>query len=137
MLPARPLPTVIGSTENALRELLTQTLASTLIAGYRAWVVLNAVSAAASSDGWRQTVEDGLKVDSEEIDATLVELRDAGLVDGDGVLTAVGAAELAETRTAVMGATRRLVEGIDDTEQATTRRVLDAIRRRAEELLSA
>lgn len=134
-MPSAPLPTVIGPTENALRALLTRTLSSTMIPGYRAWVVLNAVSAAGSSNEWRQRAADGLKADPDEIEGSLAELRTAGLVDGDATLTAAGAAELTIAREAVAGATLLLVEGIDETEQETTRRVLDAIRRKAERLL--
>ena len=134
---ARPLPTVIGPTENALRALLGRTLSSTPIAGYSAWVVLNAVVAVDSSNGWRQRAADGLKADPDEIDRVLAELRTAGLVDDSGALTAAGTAGLATARAAVTGTTLRLVEGIEEVEQETTRRVLDAIRRRAEGLLGA
>lgn len=133
----RPLPTVIGPTENALRALLTQTLSSTLIPSYPAWVVLNAASTADSSNDWWRRAADGLKADADEIDEVLAELRTAGLVDDEGTLTAAGAAELTTARAAVTGTTLRLIEGIDETEQETTRRVLDAIRRKAEGLLSA
>ncbi|WP_106850583.1 hypothetical protein [Blastococcus sp. Marseille-P5729] len=137
MSSARPLPTVIGPTENALRALLTRTLSSTLIPSYPAWVVLNAASAADSSNDWRQRAADGLKADADEIDGVLAELRTAGLVDDDGTLTAAGAAELTTARAAVTGTTLRLIEGIDETEQETARRVLDAIRQKAEGLLGA
>lgn len=134
---ARPLPTVIGPTENVLRALLSRALSSTLIPGYPAWVVLNAVSAADSSNDWRQRAADGLKADPDEIDGVLAELRTAGLIDDAGALTATGTAELTTARAAVTGTTLRLVEGIDEPEQETTRRVLDAIRQKAEGLLSA
>jgi hypothetical protein len=134
---ARPLPTVIGPTENALRSLLTQTLARTLIPGYPGWVVLNAVSARDASNEWRQRVSNGLKADPDEIDVVLGGLSAAGLVDGEGALTAAGAAELTTARAAVAEATARLVEGIDEAEQETARRVLDTIRRKAEGLLGS
>lgn len=137
MSSARPLPTVIGPTENALRALLTRTLSSTLIPSYPAWVVLNAVSAADSSNDWRQRAADGLKADPDEIDGVLAELRTAGLIDDEGTLTTAGTVELTTARTAVMGTTLRLVEGIDEVEQETTRRVLDVVRRKAEGLLGA
>lgn len=137
MASARPLPTVIGPTENALRAMLTRVLSSTRIPDYPAWVVLNAANAAGSDPRWRQRAADGLRTDLREVDKVLGHLRSAGLVDDAGTLTASGTAELTTARVAVTGTTVRLVEGIDETEQETTRRVLDAIRRRAEELLAA
>lgn len=137
MASARPLPTVIGPTENALRAMLTRVLSSTRIPGYPAWVVLNAASAAGSDPHWRQRVADGLRTDLREVDEVLGHLRSAGLVDDAGTLTASGTAELTTARVAVTGTTVRLVEGIDETEQETTRRVLDAMRTKAEELLEA
>jgi hypothetical protein len=134
---ARPLPSVIGPTENALHSLLTQTLAATSIPGYPAWVVLNAVSTRDASDEWRRRASKGLKADADEIDAVLHGLRTAGLVGGGGTLTAAGAVELATARAAVAEATGRLVEGIDEAEQETARRVLDAIRLKAEGLLAS
>lgn len=137
---SRPLPIVIGPTENALRAVLTQTLSSTAIPGYPAWVVLNAASSAdlaAPGGSWRRAAADGLKVDPSEIDGILRELSTAGLLDDEGTLTDAGAAELAAARSMVMATTLRLVDGIDETEQQTTRRVLDLIRHNAEELLSA
>jgi hypothetical protein len=137
MSPSRPLPTLIGVTENALRALLVRTLSLTSIPGYAAWVILNAMSTAAPADSWRETVADSLKASPAEIDATLAELRTIGLIGNEEALTPAGTAELAAARKAVSGATLPLIEGIDEAEQATARRVLDAIRLRAEESLSA
>ncbi|WP_291525304.1 hypothetical protein [Branchiibius sp. NY16-3462-2] len=50
-------------------------------------------------------------------------------------MTEVGAAQLAAARAAVTAVTAGLVEGINEAEQETTRRVLDLIRHRAEESL--
>lgn len=133
----RPLPTVIGSTENALRALLTRTLSPMLVPSYPAWAVLNAASVADTSDNWRQTVGDNLKADLDEIEAVLAELRAVGLVNGEGTLTTNGNTVLTAARVAVRETTLRLVKGIDEVEQETARRVLDTIRRNAEELLSA
>ncbi|NNG20859.1 hypothetical protein HJ590_15075 [Naumannella sp. ID2617S] len=133
----RPLPTVIGPTENALRALLARALSSTLIPGYSAWVVLNAVNAAGPGYNWRERTADGLKASPDDLEVVLDKLRSAGLVDGGEVLTARGAEELTAARAAVTEATRGLVEGIDEAQQETTRQVLDAIRRKAERLLSA
>lgn len=131
----RPLPSVIGPTENALRALLARTLSSTHVPGYPAWAVLNAASSADAAPRWRQTVGNSLKAEPNEIDAAVAELRAAGLLRSDETLTALGDEELAAARVAVRDATLRLTDGIDDAEQETTRRVLDTIRRRAEDLL--
>lgn len=134
----RPLPTVIGPTENALRELLTQVLSSTRIGGYAAWAVLNAASSArpdAPRAGWRRGVADALKIEEDGVVSVIAELRAIGLLDDDEMLTEAGVAELAAARSEVVATTSRLVDGIDEAEQETTRLVLDRIRGRAEELL--
>jgi hypothetical protein len=136
MTDARPLPTVIGPTENALRALLTKILSTTRIRTYPAWVVLNGVSRSDPSDGeWRHAVADALKVGLDELDDLLVQLRDAGLLATDGMLTPLGKVELASARSAVSAATSRLVNGISDEDQSTARRVLDHVRREADDLL--
>lgn len=61
MAAVRPLPTVIGPTETALRALLTKTLASTQIPGYSAWVILNVMSNADGDGTWRQAVASALR----------------------------------------------------------------------------
>src|SRR4051812_34427043 len=121
---ARPLPTVIGPAENALRALLTKILSTTRIKTYPAWVILNAASnadATASSGNWQLAVADALKVELGEVDEVLAQLRAAGLVGNDGSLTALGATELATGRAAVSAATSRLVDGIGEEEQTTAR----------------
>jgi hypothetical protein len=135
---APPLPTVIGPAENALRALLTKILSTTRIKTYPAWVILNAASnadATASSGPWQLAVADALKIELSEVDDVLAQLRAAGLVSHDGLLTALGASELATGRSAVSAATSRLVDGIGEQEQTTARLVLDHVRRKAEELL--
>lgn len=67
----------------------------------------------------------------------LAELRITGMVDGSGLLTMAGSAELTAARAAVSGMTASLIDGIDEAEQETTRRVLDTIRQKAERLLGA
>lgn len=135
----RPLPTVIGPTENALRALLEQTLASTAIANYPAWVVINTASSAAQSgraEGWMSAVADALKVEVGDIHGILRDLQSAGLLDEHGSLTQDGAAELSAARSAVGATTFRLLEGIDHSQQETTRHVLDSLRHKAESLLN-
>lgn len=138
MTTARPLPAVIGSTENALRALLSKILSATLIKTYRAWVVLNAVSnatAAAPGGNWRLAVADALKVEAGDVDKALAQLRAAGLVGKDGSLTALGETELATGRLAVSAMTSRLVDGIGEEVQTTVRLALDQIRCKADEFL--
>lgn len=141
MTAVRPLPTVIGPTENALRALLTTTLATTSIDGYPAWVTLNMASKAdvggASDDSWRAAVADALKVPVGVVDGVVAQLRTVGLLADNGTLTERGAAELATAWTAVAAATSGLVAGISEADQETTRQVLDQIRRNAENALSA
>ena len=135
----RPLPTVTGRTENALRALLTKTLSTTAIRSYGGWVVLNAVAANASSSepSWRIAVADALKVEQVVIDEVLDELRSANLVDDHDAVTNFGHVELSAARAAVSATTSRLVEDLSDEEQEVTRNVLDRVRIRAEELLHA
>jgi DNA-binding MarR family transcriptional regulator len=134
---ARPLPTVIGPTENALRALLSKILSTTRIKPYPAWVILNALSNAdaASSGHWQLAIADALKVELGEVDDVLAQLHAAGLVSNHGSLTALGSSELATGRSAVSAATSRLVDGIGEEEQTTARLVLDHVLRKAEELL--
>jgi DNA-binding MarR family transcriptional regulator len=139
MTDTRPLPTVIGPTENALRALLTKTLSTSKIKTYQAWVVLNAANradAAASTGSWQHAVGDALKVDRGVVNEVLAQLSTDGLVGVSGSLTPIGAAELAAARSAVAGTTAQLVEGISEEEQAVARRVLEQLRRKAEDLLS-
>jgi hypothetical protein len=138
MSDTRPLPSVIGPVENALRALLTKILSTTLIKTYPAWVVLNASSnagAAVSSGDWQVAVADALKVKLIEVDETLTRLRDAGLVSNDNSLTALGTNELKTGRIAVSAATSKLMDGIGEQEQANARIVLDQVRLNADELL--
>lgn len=135
-MPPRPLPTVIGSTENALRALLTATLSTTRIDGYAAWVVLNAASGAPGGD-WRSATADALKVPTSVVDDVIERLRGDGLVDDAGGLTDDGTRELDAARAAVARATSGLVAGIDEVVQERVRRTLDQIRHNAEVALMA
>ncbi|WP_342618034.1 hypothetical protein [Rhodoferax sp. GW822-FHT02A01] len=135
---SRPLPSVIGPAENALRALLTKTLSTTAIKTYPGWVCLNALSKASvtpSNGNWRLAVADALKVELGEVEGVLDQLRATGLVGNDDMPTALGETELAKGRSTVSRATSCLVEGIGEEEQETVRQVLDQIRRKAEELL--
>lgn len=135
-----PLPTVIGPTENALRALLMQVLATTAIADYASWVTLNAASNCdpeAPSGSWRHPVADDLKVPPAAIDEVLAQLVAAGLATTDGLVTDRGATELAAARSKVRATTSVLVAGVGASEQETTRQVLGHIRRHAEALLGS
>lgn len=137
MRPPRSLPTVIGPTENALRALLVTLVSSTGIGGYADWVVLNAAASADPTQApghWHSQVADGLAVGVEEVDAVVERLRAAGTLDALEAPTDAGAAALAAARTRVAAATSRLLDGIDDDDLDTTRRVLDRVRERAQEL---
>ena len=58
---ARPLPTVIGPTENVLRALLARVLSTTRIQTYSAWVVMNIVdSSDDAAEGSRHMIADAL-----------------------------------------------------------------------------
>lgn len=118
----RSLPTVIGPTENALRALLRHTLGPTGIATYEQWVVLNVLDAGGEP--------------SAMFDGAWGELRRRHLVDGAD-LTDAGRAALAHGRRLVAARTATLVDGIDDADLATTVRVLDVVRERAEAALTA
>ena len=135
MSSSRPLPTVIGPTENALRALLAKILSRTSIKTYTAWVVLNAASGAAASAAvgpWRDAVADALKAELGQVDEVVAKLCSAGLLSPEGSMTARGAAELAAARANVLAATSHLVDGLSEEAQATARHVLDHVRRQAE-----
>lgn len=132
----RPLPTVIGPTENALRALLTKILSSTQIKTYSAWVTLNAVAnAGPSSANWQHSVAGALKVSDSDVEACLAELRGSGLLTDEGLQTPLGIEELMQARSAVAAATARLVEDISEGDQKIVRTVLERIRDRAETML--
>ncbi len=129
------IPAVVGATENALRALLLTTLASTAIASYPEWVVLNAVNAAgtdASSEQWRHETARALKTDIEPIEAAL---RERGLIVADTQLSDDGFEALGAARRAVGAATASLVEGMSESDVAAARRVLVTLRERAEALV--
>jgi hypothetical protein len=137
---ARPLPPLIGRTENALRPLLVKILSTTSIKTYPAWVVLNAASSADGAqppETWKHAAADALKFEPDRLDAIIDELHVADLLGRNGALTEQGLAELTRTRSVVSATTARLVEGLDDEAQDTARLVLDHILRKAEELAHA
>lgn len=134
----RPLPTVIGATENALRAVLTAILAQTPIQSYAAWVTLSTLASRGPdnrSDPGRPAVGHALKATAADVEHVLGQLCAAGLTNPQDALTARGEVELAAARTLVAAATGRLVDGVGHDELAITRRVLDHVRLRAEDML--
>lgn len=138
MSSARPLPTVIGLTENALRALLSKILAGTRIETYSAWVILNAMSrsdAQVDDESWRMKVADSLKIGLASLNDEISRLSASGLVGKDGAVTEMGTAELAAGRTAVSETTAKLLEGINEEELMVAAAVLDRVRDEANKLL--
>lgn len=126
----RPLPTVIGPTENALRNLLSQVLASTTIDDYDEWVALNCISNHKGA-GVLAALAAALKIENNAAENTIERLTNRGLV-ADLALTPTGEAQLLRTRDSLAAMTDTLVAGIDEADQQTTRTVLDTVRERAE-----
>lgn len=135
-MPKRPLPTLIGPAESALRALLARTLAPTAIGGYEEWVVLNIADSAGAPDAALRAAASALKAGEDAVLAVAARMAEAGLLDA-GSLTQRGREELAAGRRIVGAVTAELVTGIDDKDQETAAAVLDSIRIRAEALLSA
>lgn len=138
MTTSRPLPTIIGPTENALRALLTKTLSTTAIKSYASWVVLNALSrpgAKAFAPEWQGAVLDALKMSQSDLNKVIADLSTKNLINVEGSLTELALAELTEGRNLVGAATSELVDGLSEEAQDTARTVLDHIRTRAEATL--
>jgi hypothetical protein len=135
--PLRPLPIVIGPTENALRALLVRLLAATPLRSYEQWAALNLVERHAGADGALvDAVRDRLVVDETDARTILCTLEDTGLlhrVNGAWQLSATGADLLARERAHVAAVTTHLLDGIAETDLATAVRVLDHVRARAQE----
>jgi hypothetical protein len=133
----KPLPQVIGPTEDALRALLNQQLAGSRIPGYLTWVCLN-LSAGSSS---RATLEAMLGAETkcrpDAAAATVEELVALGLLVNDGHPTPDGQVELAAVRRRVQGTTAELVAGVSEEDIARAILVLDHVRERAEALLQS
>ncbi len=123
----RPLPAVIGSTENALRSLLARVLAPTGISGYHEWVAVNLIGSAGAAAGPALTAAVGVDRAEKIID----QLTTRGLI-ADLRLTSAGQEQLDQGRRALAAATAALVEGVGEAELQATRTVLDTIHERAE-----
>jgi hypothetical protein len=132
----RPLPTVVGPTEKALRTLLGRILTVTNIGGYAEWVYLNIRSAAGDGVQVDMPVADALKQPVADVMLVRQRLESRGLIDPVGGLTQSGQDELRHGRELVAAMTEKLTDGIDPARLEVAADVLDTVRRRAEEELS-
>ncbi|MCR6493629.1 hypothetical protein [Cellulomonas sp. P24] len=135
--PQRPLPAALGSTENALRSLLSELLRTTELAGYEEWVALTLVDRhGADETAILDAVTGGLAVDAAAGRHLLHSLEDKGILhrtDDSWHLSPRGAALVTETRRRVTSTTAPLVEGITAEDLATTVTVLEQVGSRARE----
>lgn len=135
--PQRPLPAVVGPTENALRALLMRLLATTPLDSYEQWAGLNLVDRSTGDDkALVGVVVEGLVVDDTDAWTILRTLDDLGLLhraDGAWRLSPAGADLLSLGRQRVAAVTARLLDGIAATDLVTAVRVLDQVRERAQE----
>ena len=130
----RTLPAVIGSTENALRALLEQSLTPTPL-DYQGWVTLNLVDRGPGDQATLvPALSSTLGIDVPTAGTVLRSLEARGfLAVGEDCwhLAPRGTELLGELRVRVGAASARVLEGIPDTDLATATRVLDQVRERA------
>ncbi|MBD8078678.1 hypothetical protein [Cellulosimicrobium arenosum] len=124
----RPLPTVVGPTENALRALLVRTLRDTEIRGYDEWVVLSMTAGGAPP----HAVVRALGAPDAHVSAVADALARRGLLADRTTLTARGHDVLDAARALVGHATAPLSAGIAPEHVQITTQVLDTLRTRAE-----
>jgi hypothetical protein len=128
----RPLPTLIGPIENALRALLGSLVAASPVPTYEEWAVMNLV-ASSEIDDQVGAILDGLQCSGFEAAAILTALSTRGLIeerDERWFLTTYGVSVLEPLRVCVASVSSTLTAGIDDRELDAARRVP---RKRAEE----
>lgn len=132
----RPLPTVIGPTENALRALLHRLLALTPIRSYERWVALNVIARSARSrDEAGGVLADALKVDKARVESILADLEAEHLIKnaGDALhISAAGSAALDQARPRVSEVTARLIHSVPPANVEIAVQVLDEVRSNAE-----
>src|SRR5579875_411133 len=131
-MPTRPLPPVIGATENALRALLNGVLAESSIGGFHEWVYLNIQEGANDPLRAEELIADSLTQGHDAVAAIRTRLVDAGLLDVDGSLTALGREQLRSCRELVAQITQTLTDGIDPAAAQTTIETLATVRSRAQ-----
>lgn len=127
----RPLPTIIGPTENTLRALLAQTLSATAIDTYEEWVYLSMTAAGAPVD----VVSAALRIPTDRVGMIADELVARGLLRERTALSETGQAELARTKERVSRTTGLLTAGIEPRHLEICGHVLDTVREAAERLL--
>lgn len=136
-MPTRPLPPVIGATENALRPLLTHVLSGSLIGGFDEWAYLNIQDGAGHPTQVEAQVADALKQPREAVATIRSRLVNAGLLDASGSLTTVGREQLSDRRGLIAQTTQALTDGIDPAAVQTTIETLETVRTRAEQLVAS
>jgi len=128
----RPLPTIIGPTENALRELLTRTLGVTRIDGYDEWVYLNMTAGGATIE----QIALALRLTRQAADTVGNRLATKGMLSANTELTEDGRQQLAQGRDLVSVMTERLTVDLEPERQRICAEVLDVIRERADRELA-
>lgn len=136
----RPLPTVIGPTENALRSLLHKTLHGSPIGNYAQWVAMNyADREPLGATEFTVRVAEELKDSPENTYREVRQLVSDGLLQASAAgytLTQSGQKALREGRKLVRSATSRLTDGVAELDVEATVRTLDRIRANAERELA-
>ena len=128
----RPLPTIIGPTENALRALLVHTLADTNIASYEDWVLLNMTVGGAPT----RAIATALRVSESEVQAAADALISQNAFSDRSTLSANGLTQLEAGRARVAKMTELLTAGIPEEHLRLCAHVLEIVRTRAESQLS-
>jgi hypothetical protein len=100
-------------------------------------VCLNLAAGAGSRDGLETLAARETRCAPPRVTATVDQLIDLGLLDGDGRPTSGGDDELGAARRRVRAVTDRLVAGLSEDDLATAVGILDQVRARAESLLNA
>ncbi len=136
----RPLPTVIGPTENALRRLLHKTLVGSPIGNYAQWVAMNyADREPLDASEFTVRVAEELKDSPQSINREVQQLVSGGLLQASAAgytLTQFGRNALREGRKLVRSATARLMDGVAELDVEATVRTLDRVRANAERELA-
>ena len=133
-MPERPLPPVVGATENALRALLEDVLSETSIGGYSEWVYLTIRIRADDSSPVEDLVSTALKEPLAAVEVLRTRMTEAGVLHADGSLTSYGRDQFDHGRELISSMTRSLTAGIDEEALTITIGTLDTIRERAEHL---
>jgi hypothetical protein len=132
-------PQLLGQAENALRALLTRTLAGSGL-GYHEWVLINGIAgsgAEADRAALTALAVDALKISPADVDAALDRARDHIAATPTTVrLTEHGRAWYADRTAAVRRDAAVLFHGLDPRDTEGASRVLTTITERANALLA-